>query len=416
VTLERHGTQHPDNWEIYHAGPGQTPRALTGERHYWVERDLEPRGICSEDGSLALYEYIHRYGEPRILSVVDMTTGTQTELTRTTDLNGWDTFMSRDGRYVFVSGGACSEGGYHYRTLLDLQQGTERDTGSYHLPSGYSRMSNLTADNASYFLSHADALYRVDLQPTTTVIKAPRITHVAWTAPALLDAPEARIGIRVTIEDDRGAANIERVHMEPIIEGRERPDWAMGREPLAYPGGYPGGDFCWSLLYDDGTHGDAVAGDGVFGLDTIATRQSGRSEGDWNTWFQHVTLPEWTQTTVAQSFFDQPLVQSQYPESLGYGPLIEALYQNLFGRAADSAGRTYWLGELQSGRLSRNAMIIALIDGGWDNPQAASDMARFSNRVKLGLALPLSSNAVASSTARSMPRSRPGCARSVVNY
>jgi hypothetical protein len=281
----------PDNWEIYHAGPGQTPRALTGARHYWVERDLEPRGICSEDGSLALYEYIHRYGEPRILSVVDMTTGTETELTLTTDLNGWDTFMSRDGRYVFVSGGAGSEGGYHYRTLLDLQQGTERDTGSYHLPSGYSRMSNLTADNASYFLSHADALYRVDLMPSTTATQAPRITQVNWTASALLDDPEARIGIRVTIVDDKGPANIERVLMEPIIEGRESPDWAMGREPLAYPAGYPGGDFGWSLLYDDGTHGDAVAGDGVFSLDSIATRQSGRGEGDWNTWYQHVTLP-----------------------------------------------------------------------------------------------------------------------------
>lgn len=106
-----------NNWEIYHAGPGQAPTALTGGRHYWVKRDLEPRGICSEDGALALYEYIHRSGEPRILSVVDMTTGAETELTRTTDLNPWQAFMSRDGRYVFVAGGAGSEGGY--RILVD---------------------------------------------------------------------------------------------------------------------------------------------------------------------------------------------------------------------------------------------------------------------------------------------------------
>jgi hypothetical protein len=31
-------------------------------------------------------------------------------------------------------------------------------------------------------------------------------------------------------------------------------------------------------------------------------------------------------------------------------------------------------------------MIIALIDGGWANPDAAADMARFGNRVQVGLA------------------------------
>ena len=31
-------------------------------------------------------------------------------------------------------------------------------------------------------------------------------------------------------------------------------------------------------------------------------------------------------------------------------------------------------------------MIIALIEGGWSNPDAAQDMARFGNRVRVGLA------------------------------
>jgi hypothetical protein len=275
-----------DSWEIYHARPGEAPAPLTNASHHWVKRDLEPRGICSEDGSLALYEYIHRYGEPRILSVVEVDTGIETKLTRTTDLNGWEAFMSRDGRYVLVAGSAGSEGGAHYRTLFDLHNLTQRDTHSYHLPGGLSHISNLTADNTSYFLSHADVLYRVDLQPTTTVTKAPRITRVAWTAPALLDDPEARIGIRVTVTDDTGAAGIEWVTLLPLIEGREKPDWAMGRGPLAYPTG----DFSSTRLYDDGTHGDAITGDGVFSFDAIATRQEGRDDF-WNTWYQHVTLP-----------------------------------------------------------------------------------------------------------------------------
>ena len=104
-------------------------------------------------------------------------------------------------------------------------------------------------------------------------------------------------------------------------------------------------------------------------------------------WIRRVdTDSVWTPTTVAQSFFDQPLVQQQYPESLGHQALIEALYQNIFGRAVDAQGLQYWLDELSSGRIQRNQMIIALINGGWANTDAATDMARFGHRVEVALA------------------------------
>lgn len=103
-------------------------------------------------------------------------------------------------------------------------------------------------------------------------------------------------------------------------------------------------------------------------------------------WIQKIDNEAWTPTTVAQSFFDQPLVQEQYPDTLGDDGLIEALYQNLFGRPADAAGKAYWLGELDSGRVQRNEMIVTLIEGGWANADAAADMARFGNRVQVGLA------------------------------
>ncbi len=104
-------------------------------------------------------------------------------------------------------------------------------------------------------------------------------------------------------------------------------------------------------------------------------------------WVRQIeTNPQWNPTTVAQSFFDQPLVQEQYPEGQGYGALIDALYQNIYGRAADDKGYAYWLADLTSGRVQRKQMIIALIEGGWANPEAANDMARFQNRIEVALA------------------------------
>jgi hypothetical protein len=83
--------------------------------------------------------------------------------------------------------------------------------------------------------------------------------------------------------------------------------------------------------------------------------------------------PNWTPTTVAQSFFDQPSVQALYPVG-DDGTLIDALYQNLFAREADTEGRDYWLGELAVARVERNQMIIALIEGGYANYLAIPDM------------------------------------------
>ncbi len=103
-------------------------------------------------------------------------------------------------------------------------------------------------------------------------------------------------------------------------------------------------------------------------------------------WINNLRTVGWSITQVAQSFFDQPLVQSLYPADNGNDALIDALYQNLFGRAADAVGKTYWLDELNSGRLTRNQVVIALINGGWANADAAIDMQRFGNRIQVGLA------------------------------
>jgi hypothetical protein len=100
------------------------------------------------------------------------------------------------------------------------------------------------------------------------------------------------------------------------------------------------------------------------------------------------TVADWTPETVAQSFFDQPLVQALYPETDDDEQLITALYHFIFNRGPDAQGLTYWRAALQSGQLSRNQAVIALIHGGWGNPepQAQADMLRFRHRVEVALA------------------------------
>ncbi|MBB1073113.1 DUF4214 domain-containing protein [Rhodoferax sp. 4810] len=106
-------------------------------------------------------------------------------------------------------------------------------------------------------------------------------------------------------------------------------------------------------------------------------------------WVNNIdTLPQWTPETVAQSFFDQTLVQLEYPAAMTNGEFIDAVYRNIFGRGADEQGYSYWLNEMDQGHVLRNQIIIAFINGGWANPSpdAQSDMLRFKHRIEVSLA------------------------------
>ncbi|MBB1126136.1 DUF4214 domain-containing protein [Thiospirillum jenense] len=102
-------------------------------------------------------------------------------------------------------------------------------------------------------------------------------------------------------------------------------------------------------------------------------------------WIDELQNGNWTQATVAQSFFDNPTVQAMYPSN-DNSALIDALYLNIFNRFADTEGHAYWLTELDSGNIQRNQMVIALLNGCWTNPDAADDLKRFQLQVEVALA------------------------------
>lgn len=86
---------------------------------------------------------------------------------------------------------------------------------------------------------------------------------------------------------------------------------------------------------------------------------------------------------IAESFFDQPETQALYdtsnsPEAKAY--FVNAVYANLFNREPDIAGLNYWVGELDSGNISSNAFILAVMNGALND-----DAVILSNKTTVGL-------------------------------
>ena len=274
---------------LYYTDLSGNPMPLSEEHYLIYEGDW--RGISDTEGNTVIYRFKHEYGVTlQELAVVDVASKQAREVAWTRGLNGFDAHLSRSGRYVLHNGEYGDDGTY-YQTLLDLQSETSRDTWSYHMMSRWGGTSNLTEDDRYYFYTidnndKDSGLYRIDTQSTGDD-HAPNVESIQFSAPALLDDDETAIAVQVKISDPQGLEDIDRVTLLPLIEGQEDPEWPMSRGPLAFPSGDPGSIH----LYDDGTHGDSQAGDGIFSFDSIATRKNGREEDGWNTWYRHFSLP-----------------------------------------------------------------------------------------------------------------------------
>jgi hypothetical protein len=273
---------------MWHIDSSGTPRLLGDEHKYiWLDHGSVNR-ILSEDGNIALYEYKHDDGMPNRLLAYDLRDDSQTFIAETYDLNGYGALtLSPTGSHAFLRGQA------HDGTLVDLQSGAKRDTNSYFVNDDHeAHHSNLTANNRYYFMGGGGhytetRLMRVDMAPVAYPA-APQIVAVSFSAPALLDAEGSTVGIEVQVRDAQGLGNIEWVNLSTLVAGKETPDWPMGRGPLAFPSG----DTSSTRLFDDGSHGDRVAGDGIYSFDAMATRKGSRDlDGVWNTWYAHHALP-----------------------------------------------------------------------------------------------------------------------------
>jgi hypothetical protein len=151
-----------------------------------------------------------------------------------------------------------------YTARLDLATGDIREMFSEFAPLSTWPLdtSNLSSDGRYFFVGTDTTLHRVDLEPDSTSYgSAPNVTAIAFSDSSLAHDGETEVTVTATITDAQGLGNIESVLALPIVDGVEN------RPSIEYPPLDPD----QMQLYDDGTHGDATAGDGVYTYDGLHT-------------------------------------------------------------------------------------------------------------------------------------------------
>ncbi len=254
---------------LWMAGPVGGPTRVDSETHnymYHVQNDLMPNKILSTDASVALYHWGTDDYE-NYLDLINTSTGVATTLASNTGLNGlYNIALSGDGRYARYGMPLISS------AIHNLETGDRRESIPYYtsFTTWGTELSDLTYDGRYQYHTDRDfhKIYKTDFRPGAgPYTAAASISAIGFSAQELPNDGATTIKVTATVSDPQGLATIASVKWILLIDGHEH---TGGNNPI-YSNSY------W--LYDDGTTGDEVAGDGVFTKGEIRT-STGSSEYD----------------------------------------------------------------------------------------------------------------------------------------
>ncbi len=87
---------------------------------------------------------------------------------------------------------------------------------------------------------------------------------------------------------------------------------------------------------------------------------------------------------IARSFFVQPETVAAYPSNMTTTAFVTEVYGNVLNRVPDNAGLNYWVGELDSGSVTKDIFLLAIINGANAVTGSAVDRETLANKVEVG--------------------------------
>ena len=89
--------------------------------------------------------------------------------------------------------------------------------------------------------------------------------------------------------------------------------------------------------------------------------------------------------SIAKSFFVQPETVAAYPSSQSVNIFIDRVYNNVLSRSPDGSGMAYWKEAIESGRISKDVFLLAIINGAKAETGSAADKQTLINKTAVGM-------------------------------
>jgi Domain of unknown function (DUF4214) len=87
---------------------------------------------------------------------------------------------------------------------------------------------------------------------------------------------------------------------------------------------------------------------------------------------------------IAKSFFVQKETIAAYPTTMSTNDFVTAVYNNVLSRGPDTGGLNYWVGQLNNGSVSKDAFLLAIINGAMAATGSAVDRQTLANKEAVG--------------------------------
>jgi len=87
---------------------------------------------------------------------------------------------------------------------------------------------------------------------------------------------------------------------------------------------------------------------------------------------------------IAELFFTDVEAAALY-DGVSDGDFVQAVYNNVFGRDADTAGFNFWTGQLASGNVTESTFIVDLLAGARASTGDPDDVAYVDAKTDIGL-------------------------------
>lgn len=93
----------------------------------------------------------------------------------------------------------------------------------------------------------------------------------------------------------------------------------------------------------------------------IATFGRAPDASGFRFWKAHLDAQRLSIQQIAELFFDATETQLRYPATLSTAEFVDQIYLNVLDRPAENSGKTYWVGKLDSGTITREAFILTFV-------------------------------------------------------